>query len=77
MKIVTITAARLINTGNFENTRFEACAELADGDDPAAAMAQLQGALARMALAERDRRYPNPERRRYMMWLEEEEDGQA
>lgn len=59
MKITTITVARLINTGNFENTRFEATAELADGDSLWQASATLCIALEEMAAGEYSRRYPD------------------
>jgi hypothetical protein len=77
MKIKTITAARLINTGNYENTRFEATAELAEGEDLAAASRDLQLALVAQIRAERDRRYPELEGRRWAMWVEEDERAEA
>lgn len=77
MKITQITAARLVNTGNYENTRFEAAAVLDDGEDPTAAMVALQGALVLMIRAERERRYPHTESRRYIVWVEEDEPDQA
>jgi len=77
MIIKTITAARLINTGNYENTKFEATAEIEGGESATAAMASLQVALVAMIQQERDRRYPDPQRRTYAMWVEEDEREQA
>jgi len=77
MIIKTITAARLINTGNYENTKFEATAEIEGGESAIDAMASLQIALVAMIKAEQLRRHPDPERRRYMMWTEEDEREQA
>lgn len=72
MVIRTITAARLVNTGNYENTRFEAMGELREGEDPDKCMAALQELLADMARAERIRRYPELTERRWHRWLEED-----
>lgn len=41
------------------------------------AMASLQTNLVAMIRAERDRRYPEPERRKYAMWVEEDESEEA
>jgi hypothetical protein len=71
MHIKTITAARLVNTGNFENTRFEATAELADGETPSAAMALLQTWLTAVIDAEQRRRHPREEDRRWQRWCPE------
>jgi len=45
MMLTTITVARLVNTGNYENFRLEATGELEDGEDLAAAFTWLQDRL--------------------------------
>jgi hypothetical protein len=77
MIIRTITAARLINTGNYEYSRFEVSAEIEPGEGPMEAMNSLNLQLTRMIEQERERRFPNPEQRRYAMWIEEDEREQA
>lgn len=76
MKIVSITASRLINTGNYENTKFEATAALNDGEDAQSAMQELQKGLVAMIRNELVRRFPDPGNRRYVMWVEEDERAQ-
>lgn len=58
MKIRTLTVARLINTGNYENTHFELTAELADEDSLWQASTALCVAIEEMAAGEHTRRYP-------------------
>ena|SRR5690348_7293375 len=77
MKIQTLMMRRLINTGNYENTAYEITAELADGDDLWQVGEALAAALVHLARAERDRRYPDPDQRRWHMWIEEDEWEQA
>jgi hypothetical protein len=77
MHFRTITARRLINTGNYENTAFELSAELAPGEDLAAASTYLHEALVKLITAERERRYPEDRERAYQVWLEEDERAQA
>ena len=52
-------------------------AELAEGEDLAAASRDLQLALVAQIRAERDRRYPELEGRRWAMWVEEDERAEA
>jgi len=73
VRVTTITVARLVNTGNYENTRIELTCELAEGDGLEIAGFWLQQRIAAMIRAERARRYPDIAERRWHHWLEEDE----
>jgi DnaJ-domain-containing protein 1 len=47
MKITTITAARLLNLGDYNNTRIEVSADLEEGEDPGEALRRLRRAIDR------------------------------
>jgi hypothetical protein len=75
MIVSCVRIARLINTGDYENTRFEVEAVLDDGDDPADVAAELADQIRAMAQVELIRRYPAPDDRRWHHWLTPEEEA--
>jgi hypothetical protein len=73
MRITQITVARLINTGNYENTRVELTALLDERDLLAEVAEQLHLMTVDLFRRERERRYPDDTTRRYHLWTEEDE----
>lgn len=72
MRVQTITVARLINTGNFENFRVELAAVLDDGDDLYQAGAALAVAIVEIGRAALVRLFPDEKERAWHHWFDEE-----
>ncbi len=74
MQVVHVVVARLVNTGDYENTRFELGAALALGDIEDDVAAALSDQLRTIIAAELRRRFPSADDRRWKHWLERGED---
>ena len=74
MKTTKVVVARLVNTGDFENTRWELTAELEDGDDVYRVAESLAVAIVSMARTEMVRRFPSVDDRKWRNWLDEGDD---
>jgi hypothetical protein len=72
MRITTITIARLVNTGNYENTRVELTAELGEADSLFDAAQVLSVSIAHLLRVERKRRDPDAPADGYPIWLTED-----
>ena len=77
MTITTLTISRLITTAQYENLRIELTAEIAEGDIAGEIAAALQDEIRAIARAERERRYPTIQERRWHRWLDEDPEQPA